>query len=41
MNVVLVDEFKEVYRKLDENKKGYIKLHDLVTYFNLNIIIRV
>lgn len=30
MNVVLVDEFKEVYRKLDEEKKGYIKLKDLV-----------
>lgn len=40
MNVVLVDEFKEVYRKLDEEKKGYIKLKDLVSSY-LMIVIRV
>ena len=32
MNVILVDAFKEVYKKLDVEKKGYIKLKDLVNY---------
>ena len=30
MNVILVNQFKAVYKELDPLKKGYIKLKDLV-----------
>ena len=41
MNVVLVDAFKEVYRLLDVQKKGYIKLKDLVLFPSINLLCRV